>query len=93
MALLLRQLFETLEVLDPSASFPMGLVCGSTHADLEWGRKKQELGTVSAHMFWGAIWSQMYGFSYASSTCTLWANITQINSSFSRPIATCRFIA
>lgn len=48
--ILLRELFEALEVLDPPAAFLKSLVFESTRAALGCGVKKPKLNTLSTHM-------------------------------------------
>ena len=47
LVILLRELFEALEVLNPSATFPKSLVFESMRAALGWGVRKEKLNTVS----------------------------------------------
>lgn len=48
--ILLRELFEALEILDPPATYPKSFVFASICAALGWDAKKSKLNTMSLNM-------------------------------------------
>lgn len=58
--ILLRELFEALEILDPPATYSKSFVFASICAALGWGVKKWKLNMMSTHMLEQAVWSKIH---------------------------------
>lgn len=58
--ILLRELLEALEILDPPATHPKSFVFANIRAALGWGVKKWKLNIMSTHMLQQAVWRKIH---------------------------------